>query len=207
MKKDYNALNVCHPGSNTLVLSGDWSPHRSTVELKEWTLSPELTDVLPFGDHDGITGQVLCVQEKHGQVFGQYSPPLSLVTPQFQEGSGLQEKTQRAECRVRCVSNDSLAKVWGTVSDSLEEKILMIRNVSLEIHMETDPVSSGIIAQEPECRPKRRRNPSISEDTRPVCPMDEDDCEMTVKTNKRRRLHDRKRALDNHDFGIILAQL
>jgi len=73
--------------------------------------------------------------------------------------------------------------------------------------METDPVSSGITAQEPECRPKRRRNPSISEDAHAICPMEEDDCAMMGQSNKRRRLHDRKRALDNHDFGFILAQL
>lgn len=200
MKKDYNALSVCHPAANTLVYSGDWSPHRSTVELKEWTLSPELTEVLAFSDDDDVTQQVHCLQEKHGQGY------TTLVTPQFQDGSGLQEKKQRAECRVRCVSNESLAKVWGPVNEPVEDMVLLVRNVSLEIHMETDPVSSGILAQEPECRPKRRRNPSISEDSHAMRPMDEDDCAMG-KSNKRRRLHDRKRALDNHDFGFILAQL
>jgi hypothetical protein len=197
MKKEYNALNVCHPVANTLVYSGDWSPHRSTVEIKEWTLSPELTEVLAFGDDEA--------SNKHGLVF---SPPSTLLTPQFQEGPGLQEKKQRGDGRVRCVSNESLAQVWGPVEEPVEDKVVLVRNVSLEIHMETLSVSSGTLAQEPECRPKRRRNPSISEDAQAIsCAMDEDDCATMVQSNKRRRLHDRKRALDNHDFGFILAQL
>ncbi len=209
MKKEYDLLTICHPESNSITNAGDWSPHRNTVEPKEWDLRPEITDELraAFGEHDSTPRQHLSFRIQQEQC----SHQSAILMPRFQDASFLQEKKQRAESRVRCVSNESLADVWGKHNEPADEMVPMTRQVSLELQMETEAVDFGAVVVQHDYRPKRRRNSSISEEMHDVIsPMDEDSTATTragCNPSKRRRLHDRKRAMGNQEFGVILAQI
>lgn len=204
MKKECNLLNICHPSTCPVTNAGDWSPHRSTVEPKEWVSShPEITDELAFGEPDSFPRQLLSLQIQQGQCT---SYP-AIILPRFQDVPVSQEKQLRAEYRVRCVSNDSLTDAWGPVSEPLDDLVPMTRQVSLELQMETESFTDETtVQQQPETRCKRRRNSSIDED---ISPMEEEEDLYSSMSNrcKRRRLHDRKRAMDNQDFSAILAQI
>jgi len=203
MKKEYNPLTICYPDAHPTTNAGDLSPHRSTLELKEWALTPEITDELVFGEPDSIPRQPLSLRRQQGPSV----PFTSIMVSQFQGISFSQEKKQRCESRVRCVSNESLTEVWG--HQPVVEALPITRQVSAEIQMETETMTScEVLQQSVECKPKRRRNPSISDDVHDTLqPMEEDNLTLTPNPRKRRRLHDRKFAMDNQDFGLILAQI
>jgi hypothetical protein len=202
MKKEFSPLSIGHTGNDS-TNARDWSPHRSTLDTKEaqWTIAHGTQDGLLFGEPNTISRQTLCFQQQQDLSFSSRS----ISMPYFQEGSTTEP--QHAGIRRRCVSNDS--SVPATENNTLNEHNIlfapMVRLVSLEtIQTEDIPTDTESKAS----RYKRRRNSSATED---LCddsrPMDEDGGACVTKPRKRRRLHERKQAMDSSDFDQILAQI
>lgn len=188
--------------------AGDLSPHRSTLETKEdnWTMEHGARDEFFLGESDTITisRQSLCCQ--HQQDISSCSSS-SIAMPRFQDDVEPTVMLQNADIRFRCVSNDSISS--PDFENNTEHNAFiapMPRKVSLET------VQAGAYLQEDRVsqasRQKRRRNPSLTEDAFHEGPaMDEDHGLCVDKPRKRRRLHERKGAMDSSDFALILGQL
>lgn len=204
MKKEYSLLSIAHDGDSSDA--GDWSPHRSTVQPKESHGSGEChDDGCAFGEPDTVSDHSSLSLEQQPQ-----NKPFSIVMPSFRE---LVCAELPAEIRFRCVSNDSLLAACGTPTTEGEHEFIApaARKISMEPTVMATVAANALVAPQVQLsRPKRQRDSSVSSEMMIVegsRSMDEDFSPAEGKSRKRRRLHERKPAMDNSDFAAILAQI
>ena len=188
---------MCQTGVSSMA--GDWSPHRSTVEPKERSCDRGSSDDFSFGEPDTLS------HEDSFSLDVQSSQPYSIVMPSFRE---IISPDPANEIRYRCVSNESLAAACGTQTGNDGLFPPVARKVSLEPLEEAKEDGYAQLMQEEDARPKRRRNSNMaSRIVDGIRPMEEDMSPAQGKSRKRRRLHERKRAMDSSAFAAVLAQI
>lgn len=219
MKKDTSLLCINHSISCSSVsdATGDWSPHRSTHDPKAWFDSTSPISNLQHhhesqDQHSIIIPNLrqspVAFQQCHSGI-NQHSGP-ELKFREFQDDSSLVETEPVSS--VKKVTTQEVAP-----SSAIDVPPTMVRMVSLDPPLPL--AGTGLIILPSQSRTKRRRNSSfMSEDGHRACgsiqngnsnsqPMEEDSPVPSAQSRKRRRLHERKRALGTSEFADILGQL
>ena len=195
MKKEINCLIIEHHESGPTTSAGDCSPHQSTSESK----GADRTVV--HGIHHGcVFGESATISAQQEKLFpSSRSIELPDVTDAY--------STPQPKIRFRCVSTDSAGASAQTDSETMNEYKLFFAPIAHQaLHTE---VSESIVrdVESPTLRQKRQRNPSLTQDAFDEAShaMDEDDC--VDQPRKRRRMHERRHAMDSSVFAFILQQI